>query len=78
MNDVHAFAAHEQLHARERWRSIETTTGPLNALVPPVDLAGVEPVMGPVPAVGEHTERVLSELGYSDAAIERMRASGAI
>jgi len=78
VNDVHAFAAHEQLRSRERWRSIDTANGPLDMLVPPVDLADVEPVMGSVPAVGEHTERVLGELGYSDAAIQRMRASGAI
>lgn len=78
VNDVHAFAAHEQLRARERWRSVDTANGALSALMPPVDLADVEPVMGPVPAVGEHTERVLAELGYSDVAIERMRASGAI
>ena len=78
LNDVHAFAAHEQLRARKRWHSIETTNGPLNALMPPVDLGDVEPVMGAVPAVGEHTERVLAELGYSDSAIQHMRASGAI
>lgn len=33
---------------------------------------------GLAPALGEHTEQVLRELGYDDAGLERLRAAGAI
>ena len=32
----------------------------------------------PAPALGEHTDELLGELGYSDAAIAQMRAAGAL
>jgi itaconate CoA-transferase len=78
LNDVHAYASHEQLRARDRWRTVGTSAGEIEALLPPADLDGVDAVMGDVPAVGEHTESVLAELGYDHAAIESMRATGAI
>ena len=34
--------------------------------------------MDPVPAVGEHSERILQELGYGGADIEALRAAKAI
>ncbi|MGB7481066.1 MAG: CoA transferase, partial [Burkholderiaceae bacterium] len=34
--------------------------------------------MDPVPALGQHTEHILAELGYDAAAIAALRARGAI
>jgi formyl-CoA transferase len=34
--------------------------------------------MGPVPAVGEHTEPVLRALGYDTKALSALRAEGAL
>jgi crotonobetainyl-CoA:carnitine CoA-transferase CaiB-like acyl-CoA transferase len=62
-NDVSAFVAHPQLAARERWREVESEVGPLEALLPPFFGLG-EPRMDPIPALGEHTARVLAELGF--------------
>jgi formyl-CoA transferase len=45
----------------------------MTALRPPVDLAGIEPVMGPVPAAGEHTDAILRELGRTDETIAALR-----
>jgi itaconate CoA-transferase len=78
LNNVRAFAAHEQLRARERWRTIGTSAGDVDALLPPADLDGVDAVLGDVPDVGQHTESVLAELGYDRATIDRMRATEAI
>lgn len=78
LNDVHSFAAHEQLRARERWRAIGTSAGEIDALLPPADIGGVHAVMGGVPDVGEHTDSLLLELGYDRASIDAMRAAGAI
>jgi crotonobetainyl-CoA:carnitine CoA-transferase CaiB-like acyl-CoA transferase len=66
------------LRARERWRTIGTSAGDVDALLPPVDLDGVDAVLGSVPDVGQHTEAVLAELGFDRATIDRMQATGAI
>jgi itaconate CoA-transferase len=55
------FAAHPQLAARDRWREVETPSGPVRALLPPVTVPGREPAMGAVPAPGQHTAAVLAE-----------------
>jgi itaconate CoA-transferase len=69
---------HPQLQARERWREIDTPAGRIPALLPPVTLSGGEARMGAVPAVGEHTDRILAELGYSAADIAALRAAKAV
>ncbi|HKD88651.1 MAG TPA: CaiB/BaiF CoA-transferase family protein, partial [Streptosporangiaceae bacterium] len=57
------FAAHPQLAARDRWREVDTPSGPVRALLPPVTVPGREPATGNVPALGEHTAAILAELG---------------
>ncbi len=59
------FAAHPQLAARDRWREVETPGGPVRSLLPPVTVPGREAAMGAVPALGEHTEAILAELGLT-------------
>jgi crotonobetainyl-CoA:carnitine CoA-transferase CaiB-like acyl-CoA transferase len=76
VNDVTELAAHPQLSARERWREVGSENGPLRALLPPISLPGSEPVMGAVPALGEHTAAVLRGLGLEAGEIEALRESG--
>lgn len=78
LNDVHDFAAHEQLRARDRWRTIDTAAGRIDGLLPPTELGGEEPVMGALPEVGEHTSAILAELGYDRPTVDRMRERRAI
>jgi crotonobetainyl-CoA:carnitine CoA-transferase CaiB-like acyl-CoA transferase len=66
LNDVKDFLGHPQLHERDRLRTVDSPAGPLQVFLPPVIIDGVEPVMGPVPAVGQHTSSILQELGLSD------------
>jgi itaconate CoA-transferase len=56
------FAAHPQLAARDRWREVDTPAGPVQALLPPVNVPGREAAMGAVPALGQHTDAVLAEI----------------
>jgi crotonobetainyl-CoA:carnitine CoA-transferase CaiB-like acyl-CoA transferase len=63
VNDVAGVMAHPQLAARRRWVDVATSAGTIPALVPPHNLQHVDPHMGPVPALGEHTDEVLAELG---------------
>jgi itaconate CoA-transferase len=78
MNTVSEFLEHPQLTERSRWTEIDSEAGPLRALRPPVEMEGVEPVMGAVPALGEHTAAVLSELGIDRATIATWKADGVI
>jgi len=72
-NPVLAFIEHPQLAERDRWRTIDSPGGPVRALLPPAMMDGIEPVMGPVPALGEHTQAILEELGYDANTIETWR-----
>jgi len=69
---------HPQLQARKRWREVETPAGAIPALLPAATFEGFEARMDPVPAVGEHSETILAELGYSAAEISALKAAGAI
>jgi itaconate CoA-transferase len=70
--------AHEQLHARGRFAEVDSPVGPLPALRPPALPEAFDPVLGAVPAVGQHTGAILAELGYSADEIAALRASGAV
>ncbi len=78
VNDMAAVWAHPQLRERDRWREVGSPAGSLPALLPPASNSAFEPRMDPVPALGEHTEAVLQELGYDHAALEALRQRGAL
>lgn len=78
VNDVAAFLDHPVLAARDRWREVAVPGATVQALLPPADLAGLPPRMDPVPAVGEHTEAILTELGHSPADIDALRADDVV
>ena len=78
LNTVQEFWDHPQLAARDRWREVDSPVGRLRALLPPVTMAGVEPVMGPIPEVGQHTEAILRELGVEPGTIAELHQAGAI
>lgn len=69
---------HPQLQARDRWRSMNSPVGPLPTLLPPLTMLDFEARIDPVPALGEHSERILSEFGYSDAEISALRETGVV
>ena len=78
MNTMLEFWNHPQLAARNRWRTVDSPTGPLRALLPPITLDDSEPRMAPIPAVGEQTEAILRDLGYRANEITALREAGAI
>jgi itaconate CoA-transferase len=69
---------HVQFSARDRWREVGTEAGPVRALLPPFTFSDQEAAMGDVPSVGQHTDEVLGEIGFSEKRISDMRAAGAI
>ena len=78
LNDMQGFWRHPQLEARGRWAKVGSPAGEIDALRPPFNLSGFEARMDAIPALGEHTRGILAELGYIDAEVERLRASGAL
>ncbi len=77
VNEVGEMWEHPQLEARGRYRDVDSPAGRLSALLPPGVNSSFDYRMDPVPAVGQHSEAVLRELGRSDADIAALRASGA-
>ena len=73
MRSMQAFMQHPQLSARDRWRDVESEAGSLPALLPPATMSSVEAAMNPIPALGQHTESILSELAYTKQEIAKLR-----
>ena len=78
MNTVQEFVDHPQLKARNRWAAVRSPVGPLPALLPPVKIENVDPVMKDVPAVGQHTGAILEELGFDSKTVASWRESNVI
>jgi itaconate CoA-transferase len=76
VNDLCQVWEHAQLAARERWVEVDTPAGPIRAALPPGAIRG-EVRMDAVPALGEHTEAILIELGYDAAERALLRTEGA-
>ena len=77
VNTMHEVWAHPQLKARERWREVGSPAGVLPAMLPPGSW-NEGPRMDPVPALGEHTDAILRELGLDAESIHALRAAEAI
>jgi itaconate CoA-transferase len=78
VNDMHDVWGHAQLKARNRWTSVGTSTGEIPALLPPGVNSSFQPRMDAVPALGEQSESILSELGYQPEKIHNLRQNGVI
>jgi itaconate CoA-transferase len=78
VNDLAGLWAHPQLAARQRWRQVDSPAGPVAALLPPGSWKDSGPRLDGIPAVGQHTDAILGELGLSQRDIAALRAEGAI
>ncbi|MGI5472550.1 CaiB/BaiF CoA transferase family protein [Streptomyces sp. CA-132043] len=78
VNSVAEFLDHPVLEGRDRWREVAVPGATVQALLPPADLAGLTARMDPVPAVGEHTEAILTALGRTPAELAALRADAVV
>jgi itaconate CoA-transferase len=75
VNSMAEVWAHPQLEARKRWVEVQTPAGPVPAALPP---GSENPRMDAVPALGQHTEALMAELGYGADDLARWRKDAAI
>jgi len=78
LNEMKDIWEHAQLRARDRWTEVASPVGPIPALLPPGASSGWDARMDAIPALGEHTDAILSSLGYSSQAIAELKTSKAI
>ena len=78
VNGVGELWDHPQLKARERFRTVGSPAGPIDALLPPGANSSFDYRMDPIPAVGEQSEAILRELGRGSEEIAALRDAGAI
>ena len=76
LNTVGDLLAHPQLE--HRWTEVESPACPIRALPFPISTGSAKPALGPIPAVGEHTDAILAELGLTDAEITALRDAGTV
>lgn len=63
INTTAALVEHPQLSQRDRWRPVTTEAGEIRGVLPPMTFRDIELPMGAVPALGQHTDAILTELG---------------
>ncbi|HDS0940343.1 TPA: CoA transferase [Pseudomonas putida] len=78
VNTMHQVWEHPQLHARERWVEVDSPQGKLPALLPPGANRSFQPRMDAIPAIGQHSESILIELGYTAEQISELKQVGAV
>ncbi len=78
VNSMHDVWSHPQLRARKRWREVGTPAGAVPALLPPGSWEEGEPRIDAVPALGEHTDAILGQLGYTAERIATLRGEKAV
>ncbi len=73
INSVSQFIEHPQLAARNAWSQVDSPAGKIPALIPPVRMDGVDPIMGAIPDVGQHSESILAEFGFDTETITQWK-----
>jgi itaconate CoA-transferase len=78
LNEMRDIWEHAQLKARARWAEVASPVGALPALLPPGVPNTWTARMDAIPELGQHTQSILSELGYDDARINQLKSEKAI
>lgn len=77
-NTVRDLIDHPVMNRHERCQDFGSPAGPLRGPTSPIRLSGASPRMDPVPELGEHTDSILDELGYSATDRQTLRDLGVV
>jgi itaconate CoA-transferase len=78
VNGVGDVLAHPQMKAREMIQEIDSPVGRIPVLATPLHLSDSPQRLDPMPALGQDTESILHDLGYSEADIAAFRSDAVI
>jgi itaconate CoA-transferase len=78
LNEMRDIWEHAQLKARARWAEVASPVGALPALLPPGVPNTWTARMDAIPELGQHTQSILSELGYDAERINQLKSEKAI
>jgi crotonobetainyl-CoA:carnitine CoA-transferase CaiB-like acyl-CoA transferase len=78
VNEIDEVLAHPQTDHLGMIQEIETDDGPLAVIDNPIDMSSLEVRREKMPELGEHSETILSELGYSRSEIESLQNADVI
>ena len=78
VNDMSDVWTHPQLQQRNRWVTVDSPAGKIPALLPPGISEASDVRLDAVPALGQHTEALLNELGFSTDAIRELREAAIV
>lgn len=78
VNDLNGVWTHQQLRARGRYSSTHTASGDVEVLNHPMMARGKTIVPRPVPGLGEQTDDILAEVGFSLESIANLRRDGVV
>jgi itaconate CoA-transferase len=78
VNGVAEVLAHPQMLARRMIREISSPVGPIPVMASPLHLSDSPQRLDRLPAIGEDTDDILRDFGYSDAEIAAFRADKVI
>jgi crotonobetainyl-CoA:carnitine CoA-transferase CaiB-like acyl-CoA transferase len=78
LNEVDDLVDHPQLAARNRWLEVDSPVGPVKALAHPLNLSDMPQRADPIPGLGQHTDEIAAELGYSADEIAALHETGAV
>jgi len=77
-NEARDVFDHPQVLARDRRLRTGSPTGPVDLLRAPFNIQGLTEPERAIPAVGEHTDAILRDLGYTAGAITDLRSDGVV
>ena len=77
-NTVKDVLNHPQLADRGRWTDVGSPVGDLPTLRLPLDAPDWPVRSDPIPALGEHTDALLAELGYGPTQIAELHSTGVV
>ena len=78
VNNMDEVWKHPQLRALDRIVPTKTPFGVISSFKPPTNNSEFEPTISAVPAVGEHSRKILEELDFRKEEIDRFFATGVI